>query len=464
MFSRMNTTPLTSSPAPVFPGMAELVAEQKQAAARGAAADGSEDQKLAAPPRLRRPDRAQVLLEPVCLDEQLAADHPVRGVWAVLGRMDLTKFHDPILARGEAPGRASTDPRLLVALWLWAAINNVGSARRLEQLCQEHDAYRWLCGGVTLNHHTLSDFRVSHEKALDDLMTQVIAALVARGVVKVERLSQDSLRTRASAGSSSFRREQSLRELLVKARAHVEAVKKQIDETADMPARQAAARARAAREQFERIEAAVALLPELQKAKEESDNGKPSKDRPVRVSTTDSEARRIKLGGGAIAPGYNVQFGIDTASRAIVGVDLINSGSDQGQSAPLRQQVEQRTGGKVKEHLFDGGFVNKELIEQAESAGVAIYAPLPKGKNGQPCTQGRNDKPGVRAWRERMMTAEAKSIYKERAATVETVNAEAKTYRGLSRFLVRGLCKTRCVALWSALAYNVVHFASVLNG
>ena len=156
------------------------------------------------------------------------------------------------------------------------------------------------------------------------------------------------------------------------------------------------------------------------------------------------------------------QFGVDPASRA-VGVDVGNGGSDQSQSEPLRAQVEKRTGRKVKEHLFDGGFVKKELIDQAESAGVAIYAPLPSSKDGSPCTHSRGDPPGVTLWRQRMTTPEAKEIYKERAATVETVNAETKTYRGLSRFLVRGLNKVRCVTLWSALAYNVVHFASVLT-
>jgi hypothetical protein len=171
----------------------------------------------------------------------------------------------------------------------------------------------------------------------------------------------------------------------------------------------------------------------------------------------------MKLGNGAIQPGYNVQFAVDTASRAIVGVEVVNSGSDHSQSEPLRQQVERRTGRKVKEHLFDGGFVKKELIDRAEASGVAIYAPLPTGQDGQACTHVRGDRPGVTAWRQRMTTPQAQDIYKERAATVETVNAETKTYRGLGRFLVRGLHKVRSVTLWSALAYNVVHFASILT-
>jgi len=440
-----------------FSGMAEPAAVQGRTIATDGAAGGGS----AEPPRLRRPDRAQVLLEPVCLEERLAADHMARSVWAVVERLDLAKFYEVIEARGEAPGRAATDPKLLVALWLLATIESIGSARRLEQLCQEHDAYRWLCGGVSVNHHSLSDFRVAHEKALDDLFSQVIAALVERGVVDGRRISQDSLRTRAAAGSGSFRREQSLRRLLVEARAHVEAVKKQADEAPPDAARQRAARQRAARQRVERIEAALAVLPELQAIKEHR-TGKPSKQREARASTTDAEARRMKLSQGALAPAYNVQYGVDTASRAIAGVDVVSTGNDQSQSEPMRAQVERRTGRKVQEHLFDGGFIKKESIERAEAAGVAIYAPLPAGRNGQPCRHSRGDGPGVAAWRQRMTTPAGQEIYKQRAATVETVNAETKTYRGLGRLLVRGRHKVHCVALWSALAYNIVHFASVL--
>lgn len=413
------------------------------------------------PPRLRRPDRAQVVLEPVCLEERLPADHRARLVWAVVERMDLSRFAEGIAARGESPGRAATDPKLLVALWIFATLENVGSARQVERLCAEHDAYRWLCGGVTLNHHTLSDFRVRHEAELDELMTQVIAALRAQEVVPGGRMSQDGLRTRAAAGSSSFRREKTLRRLLEEARAQVLAVKRQADEAPMDGGRQAAARARAARERVARIEAALAVLPELQAIKE-NPTGKPSKQQAPRVSTTDAEARRMRMGNGAVQPGYNVQFGVDTASRAIIAVDVTNSGSDQNQSEALRQQAERRTGRKVTEHLFDGGFVKKELIERAETSGVAIYAPLPAGKNGQPCTHVRGDPPGVTAWRQRMTTPEAQMIYRERAATVETVNAETKTYRGMGRFLVRGLNKVRCVALWAALAYNIAHFGARL--
>ena len=453
----MHTSSMNNTP--TLPGVDELALQPLTAtdATRSAA-------NAAAPPRLRRPDRDQLLLQPTSLDQRLAADHPARSVWAVVQRLDLAKFHAAVIARGDAPGRPMTDPAVMIALWLYATISNEGSARRVAELCESHDAYRWICGGVSVNHHTLSDFRSEHEKALDDLFTQVIAALLDKDVVKIERISQDGTRTRASAGTSSFRRKETLEKLLEAAREHVQTVKKQAEDAPADAARQLAAQKRAARERIERIEAALQVLPELQKAKDESTSGKKSKQKPVRVSTTDVEARRMKLGNGGFAPAYNVQFGVDTASRAIVAVDVVNAGDDRQQSAALREQVERRSGRKVNEQLVDGGYVNKELIEQAAGDGVAIYAPLPKKKDGAPCTKGRGDKPGVTAWRERMMSEAGQQVYKERCSTVETVNGETKTYRGMQRFLVRGLAKVRCVALWSALAYNVVHFGRHLTG
>lgn len=413
------------------------------------------------PPRLRRPDRQQTLLEPVNLDERLPADHRARVVWAFVKRLDLRRFEEPLVNRGSTPGRSATDPALLVALWLYATVENVGSARQLARLCREHDAYRWLCGGVSVNHHTLSDFRVQYEAALDGLFTQTIVALVTQGLVTVERLSQDGMRVRASAGASSFRRRKTLERLQAAARAHVARVKDELNSADDTSARVKAARQRAAQEKLARIDAALAVLPELEAIKQHH-TGKPSRQREARVSTTDAEARRMKMAGGAIQPAYNVQFGTDVSSRAIVAVAVVNTGSDGQQSEPLREQAERRSGNKVKAHLVDGGFVNKEQIESAESGGVAIYAPLPKNRAGEPCTHARKDSPGVAAWRRRMTTPAAMTIYHQRAATAETVNAETRTYRGLGRFLVRGLRKVRCVALWAALAYNLVHFGEQL--
>ena len=418
------------------------------------------DEAVAGPPRLRRPDRNQSLMQTCWLDEMLPADHQARTIWAVVEKLDLSKFHEPLKARGSDPGRSATDPKLLVALWLYATVEGIGSGREIARLCECHDAFRWLCGGVPVNYHTLNDFRVGHEKALDDLFTEVVAVLTHKGVVSVKRVSQDGTKVRANAGAGSFRKEGKLREHLAAAKAQVEAVKKLADD-ARVSAVQRAAQERAAREREERITAALAELPKIQEDKIRS-RDKKSMAKAPRASTTDPEARVMKMPDNGFRPAYNVQLAVDPGSRAIVGVDVVNARTDTKEAEPLREQVERRTGQKVEEHLVDGGYVQKDRIEQAEARGTKMYAPVPKArKDPRAYEVKKTDGPGVAAWRQRMASEEGKAIYSHRGSTVETVNADLKMFRGLSRMVVRGLNRVRCQVLWSALAYNLMHFAQV---
>jgi len=300
--------------------------------------------------------------------------------------------------------------------------------------------------------------------------------LVDKDVIQVSRISQDGVRVRVSAGASSFRREERLQELLAKAREHVEALRRQVDgpEQAGLSARRKAARKRAAQEKLERLEQAVAQLPELAARQAEAERragqgaqGEKVRRREPRVSTTDPEARRMKMANGGFNPAVNVQLAADTVSRAIVGVEVTNEGSDSaGLSQPMRQQVEERTGCQISQHLVDGGYLRRDDIEQAHGAGVQIFVP-PKGarcahNRGRELEPKAGDSAAVLDWKRRMRSAEGKEIYKERAATSETVNADLRCYRGLTPITVRGLKKARCVALWCALAYNILHFASAL--
>ena len=438
--------------ASLFPGMESGTESQAPAT------PNAED-----PPRLRRPERRQVLLEPVCLDERLSLDHPARAIWAVVEKLDLSRFEAPILARGEQPGRAATDPRLLVALWLLAHTDNVGSARALDRLCQEHDAYRWLCGGVSLNYHTLSDFRVGHGEALNALFTDVLTSLMDGGVVQLARITQDGTRVRASAGAGSFRRRARLEELRAQAAAHVAALQKQVADAPAETARQHAARQRAAHEREQRVSAALAAMTEREQIKADTAKNHASKKYPPRASTTDPEARRMRVPEGAFAPAYNVQLAEDPESRAIVAVDVISHGTDHGEDAPVRAQMLGRTGHAVREHIFDGGYVKRANIEQAARAGAAVYAPiLPGGRPPRTCLFRAQDSAGVAAWRARMRSVAGRAVYALRAKTCETVNADLKTFRGLRAFTVRGVARCRGVVLWAALAYNVLHFGQVL--
>ena len=426
--------------------------------------------------RLRRPERGQVSMVVACPDDLVSADHPVRMVMAVVEKLDLSRFHEPIKARAGQAGRDATDPQLLVALWLYGCIRGIGSARELARRCQDSAPFRWLCGGVGVNHRLLSDFRTDHGAALDGLFTQAIASLVDKDIVPVSRVSQDGVRVRVGAGASSFRREERLAQLLQQARQHVEQLREQMDspEHAALSTRQRGARKRAAAEKVKRLEEAIAQLPGLQQKQAEAarraghgKRGEQIRQRQPRVSTTDAEARVMKMPNGGFNPALNVQLATDTESRAIVGVEVTSEGSDNaGLSEPMRRQVEQRTGGKVDQHLIDGGYLRTQDIEQAHQAGVELFVP-PKparqaANQGRELEPRRGDTEAVLAWKRRMSSEEGKEIYKQRAATSETVNADLRSYRGLNQFTVRGSQKARCVVLWCALAYNLLHFATAL--
>lgn len=427
--------------------------------------------------RLRRPDRSQLVMTMQSPDELVPPDHPVRSIWHVVRQLDLSSFLEWAKAREGVCGRDTTDPALLVSLWLYATIRGIGAARELARRCADDRPFQWLCGGVTINHHTLSDFRVNHEAALDQLFTRMIATLVDQGLVSVERISQDGTRVRACAGASSFRRQARLDELLAEAAEQVKAVRALLEDPAQasaLSARQRAAQERAARERQERIEQAIAQLPQLRERQEKLSKRVSKRDKAAgklkepRASTTDADARVMKMGDGGFRPAVNVQFATDTKSRAIVGVDVSNAGVDNGQAQPMREQVQQRTGGVVNEQLLDGGYPSAGDIDRAEQQGVTIYMPPkpPRNKDqrGSEFEPRPADSDAVKRWRQRMGSDAGKAIYKERAATSETVNADAKAHRGLARLNVRGLNKAKCVALWFALAYNVMHFGADMFG
>ena len=443
----------------------------------GEAFAGQERVELASV-RLRQPERRQMAMVAPCPDELVSATHPVRMMLAVVERLDLKQFYEPIQARRGVAGRDATDPQLLVALWLYACTCGIGSARELARRCEDSAAFRWLCGGVTVNHRLLSDFRTAHGAAPDALFTQVIASLVDKDVVRVSRVSQDGVRVRVGAGAGSFRREERLEKLLDEAREHVAELRAQVDspEYQALSARQRAARKRAAAERQQRLEQAVAQLPELKRKQAEAarqagrgKRGEQIRERQPRVSTTDAEARVMKMPNGGFNPAVNVQLATDTKSRAIVGVQVSSEGSDSaGLSEPMRRQVEERSGGKVEQHLLDGVYLRTADIQQAQADGVELFIPPKTAKSplrrGRELEPKKGDSVAVLEWKQRMSSEAGKETYKQRAATSETVNADLRSYRGLGQITVRSLAKAQCVALWCALAYNIPHFAAALLG
>jgi transposase len=405
------------------------------------------------PPRLRSPDR-QRILSAIPVDGLLDTDHQARIVWDFCLGLDLSPLSNRIRSREGGPGRAALDPRLGVALWLYATLEGVGSARALDTLCTHHNAFRWLCGGVSVNYHTLADFRIDHPEFLDQLLTRSVAVLREQDLVDLNRVALDGVRVRANAGAASFRRKATLVECLAEAEDQVARLKAEMDDDPSGPSRrQAAARRRAARERVDRLRQALKRLPELEAKKSLAERD------TARCSTTDPQATVMKMADGGFRPAYNIELGAACGSLAIVAVEVTTRGSDGGQMTPLVDQTHDRHGVYPREILADGGFVNLSDIETVEdvSRGCTVYAPVPQPKDP---TRDRHqplptDRSVIGKWRTRMGTEAGQEIYRQRAATIECVNAQTRN-RGLLRLLVRGVEKVKTVALWFAVAHNVV--------
>ena len=448
-------------------------------------------------PRVQSAVRNQVELRACDLDSSLPAEHQARAVWAFVQALDLQALYGQIRAVEGNVGRSPIDPAILMSLWLYATLDGVGSARELDRLCDSDDAYRWLCGGVGVNHHTLGDFRVEHPQWLDGQLTRSVAGLLSQGLVSMNRVAHDGMRVRAHAGTASFRRRETLEQLMQDARAQVEALKREVaDDPGAGTRRVRAARQRAAAEREQRIDLALEAMDEIDKnlsgkgkkrqanstqadtaqdepartevasttqpvgeqsAEEQpKDTKQAKKPKEPRASSTDHDARVMKMADGGFRPAFNAQLAVDTATMIITGVDLLNSGSDMNQMLPMHEQHQDRYARVPDEWLADGGFAKHGHIEQLQARATKVFAPVvaPKDKQRDRYAPLPGDSQALSQWRERMGTDAAKLIYKERAASIECTNAHLRN-RGLQRFNVRGLIKARAVLLWHALAHNL---------
>lgn len=422
------------------------------------------DEAAAAPARVVSADRRQLELRPLDLDSLVPLTHRVRAVWAVVERLDLRAFYARIKARGSWAGRDATDPKVLLALWLYATTEGVGSARELERLCTAHAAYRWLRGGVPLNYHTLSTFRTAHGAALDALLTQVLAVMMKQGLVRLHRVAQDGTRVRAAAGDGTFRRRARLEDYRQQAATQLAALRPQLAAPASAlrSARQQAAQQRAARERQQRVEQA---LTELAVVEQERTQYKPGAKEPpgaARASTTDPEARTMRMGDSGRRPAYNVQFATDTESEVIVGVEVSQRRTDFGEAVPMVEQITERGQAQPQDYLIDAGYTSVANVEALAAKGLAVYGALPvRTGKPDPYAARPTDTAALRALKERMSSLAGQEIYRARSRVSERVHADLKRWRTLAQMVVRGKAKVRCVVLLNVLAYNLLRWLAL---
>jgi transposase len=369
-------------------------------------------------------------------------------------RLDLSAFYEPIKSVEGRPGRPPIDPKILMALWIQATLDGIGSAREVARMCEMHARYQWICGGVTPGYHRLSDFRSNSEQELDKLLTDTVAVMMHKNLVGLKRVAQDGMKVRASAGTGSFRSGKRLGELREIAEEQVRYLKEEIEQDGSAAnRRREAARKRAAEDQLRRVDEAIAELPDVQKRKK-SNNGK--KKSEARTSTTDPEARVMKMADAGYRPALNVHMVTDTKTKVIAAVEVNNDGTDLRMAVPLAEQIYRRYEKNPSEWLEDGGCVTLDGINKLAERGISVIAPVRQPRrSGVKATEVRStDSEAVADWRLRMETEEAKTIYKERGATAELVNAHARGH-GLLQFLVRGIRKARSVMLLLAITHNM---------
>jgi transposase len=407
-------------------------------------------------PRVVEPERSQGEMRLEIPDLLVSASHPARLLWNVLGTVDLSAFEEKCGSVEGKAGRSLLSPRMLLTLWLYAISKAIGSAREIARLTLTEAAYRWIVGDLKVSHHKLSEFRVGYGEALNQLMTDVLASLMAKGLLRLELVAQDGTRTRAAASAPSFRTYGSLLQCREQAALHLKAVLAAAGDPEYTQA-QHIRREAAAREYQERVEAAIKTVQELQKERS-------PKDKPARASTTDAEARVMKMGDGGFRPAYNVQYATAGSPlggpRTIVGIQVTSSGSDMGSLVPMAEQVKERTGKLPETVMADGGHAKHEDIAQMEAKGIKVIVPV--ADNAKPLEQMTNADKGVLAWRQRMETPEAQQQYRARGGISELPNAHQKSHHGITQFLVRGLDKVTCVVFLSALSSDILQHATKL--
>jgi transposase len=471
---------------------------------------------------IRYVNRQQMSWRAVEVDKLISEDHPARAIWTLVGRLNLSPFYRAIESSVEEGGRPAFDPQLLISLWVYAYSQGIGSAREVARRCEYDPAFQWLTGLQEVNYHTLADFRVEKQQELDELFTQVLAALSKEGLITLEQVMQDGTKIKALASTRSYRQEEAIREHLEKARRRVAEMGDPRNEESSPQARQAQARAR--REQQERLGSALEELQKWQARK----SGEKAK-RATRVSTSDPHARAMHQPDGGLALSYNAQISTDAAQGLIVGVAVTQEPNDSGQLLPAVDRVEQRLEKKPQQLVADSGYTTRENIEKMAGREIDFLGTMrqentPRGANlpnrfppsaflYQPeknhciCPQGKvlhpagrrkvgpgviyhlyearledcqscarrpqccpdnkrhgrsvaqfEESPVVIAFRKKMASEEARKQYRRRGRIVEFCHAWIKSKLGLRQFHVRGLKKVQMEMLWACLTYNLQHW------
>lgn len=418
--------------------------------------------------KIIRPDRSQLHWDYIDLEALLPTDHRARLVWIFVKSLDLTELYAAIKSQEGEAGRPSADPAVLLALWLYATIEGIGSARQLARVVKRDLAYRWITGGVPVNYHNLADFRVDHVAVLDRLLTESVTAMIDQGLVSLAEIAVDGTKVRANASRESFKTGTKLMQIEAEVTERLAQLKAEVhDNPTASSRRRRAAQERAAQGLKERAERALKALEQIKAEKAErakrhaKDEAKKSE---AKASMTDAEARIMRFPDKAMRPAYNAQIAVAPREGVIVAVEMTDRRNDSGLAVPMVDDIVRRYGQAPERLLIDTLYATAEDIAALAAYAarpVTVYAPVPTEREDITPASLRNRKSkrkrepqAVKDWRERMATAAGRAIYSLRKL-IERVNADRKNH-GFGFLPVRGLVKAQGVALLHALAHNFV--------
>jgi transposase len=408
--------------------------------------------------RVREPVRDGREFVFVVAEDSLPPDHPARLLWTALGDFDLSAFIGTTKAVVGTAGRRVYSPRMMLTLWGYALWVGVVHAREIARRIHHDLFFRWIVGEIDVGHTALSAFLVDHGDALIDLLADVLGALMDAGLLGLptQRLAQDGTKVRADAAVGSFRTATGLADCRAQAELHLKAVLAQLDDPALTP-REQQARERGAMEVLDRIKAATAAAATVQ-AQRRASKDKKRQTTEAKGSTTDPEARLMRMADGAVAPAYNLQFATlgDPAGGpvAIVGVRVTDQGNDQGSLFPMRDAVTALTERTPDQVLADPDHVTLADLRTAAQEELEVISRVPKRWT----SDSPNQDDLTRAWMAQMQTDDAKALYRGRKALAERPNAVLKNDFGLDRLPVRGHARVECVAYLAAVMFTLREF------
>ena len=419
--------------------------------------------------RYLRADRSQTRWDFIDVEALLPSDHRARIVWSFVESLDLSPLYDAIRSREGGAGRPPPDPAVVLALWIYAAIEGVDSARELDRLAERDLAYRWIAGGVPLNYHGLSDFRVEHGEVFERLLTESVTALIVEGTVSLEDIAIDGTKVRANASRESFKTAEQLERIEAAVERRLSALRAEVERDPEaFSRRKRAARERAAREVKERAERARAALERVRAEKEKRAKQHPgekaNKKSEPKGSISDPDARHMQFADGAVRPGYNAQIAATPKEGIIVAVEMTDRRNDSGLAGPMVDDLVRRYGKTPERLLIDTHYATSEdvaALSEHPAGPVTVYAPAPRERENISARGLANrqrkrarEPDGVKEWRSRMATQAGQEVYRLRKL-IERVNADLKN-RGFGFMPVRGLLKAKAVALLYALAHNLL--------